>query len=86
LRPENSSGCFVGRLTHMENLGSDIYLHVALRDGANRIVARAKPLQAQDAAIGDELWIGRELGKAMAFGVDGRRLPLTSVPKTERVA
>jgi multiple sugar transport system ATP-binding protein len=86
LRPKDSSGCFVGRLTHKENLGPDIYLHIALNDGANRIVARATPFEAQDAAIGEALWVGRERGKAMAFGDDGRRLPLISEQKSEEVA
>ena len=86
LRPKNSSGCFVGQVTHKENLGSDIYLHVALNDGALRIVARAKPFEAQDVAIGAELWIGREGGKAMVFGADGQRLALIGERKSGQVA
>ena len=85
LRPKNSSGCFVGCLTYVENLGSDIHLHIALNDGANNIVARVKPSEAQDAAIGDELWIGLDHGKAMAFGADGQRLALISKQKSEQV-
>ncbi|MGI9302788.1 MAG: ABC transporter ATP-binding protein [Gammaproteobacteria bacterium] len=86
LRPRNSDGCLTGRLVHLENLGSDIYLHVALNDGARRIIVRATPLEAQDTAIGDDLWIGREHGKAMAFGADGHRLPLNGEAKSEQVA
>ncbi len=86
LRPKNSSECFVGRLNYMENLGSDIHLHIALNDGANNIVARVKPSEAQDAAIGDEMWIGLDHDKAMAFGADGQRLALISKQKSEQVA
>lgn len=86
LRPKNSNGCFVGRLNYIENLGSDIHLHIALNDGANNIVARVKPSEAQDAAIGDEVWIGLDHGKAMAFGADGQRLALISKQKSEQVA
>ncbi len=86
LRPKNSGGCFVGQVTHKENLGSDIYLHVALNDGALRIVARARPFEAQDVAIGAELWIGREGGKAMVFGAEGQRLALIGERESGRVA
>ncbi len=85
LRPKNSSGCFVGRLQYMENLGSDVHLHIALNDGANKIVTRVKPSEAQDAAIGDEMWIGPDHSKAMAFGADGQRLALISKQKSEQV-
>ena len=86
LRPRNTSGCFVGRLVYKENLGSDVYLHVTLEDGAQRIVARATPAEAQDTAIGDELRLGADPGKAMIFGADGRRLPLASEDESEQIA
>ena len=86
LRPRNTSGCFVGRLVYKENLGSDVYLHVTLEDGAHRIVARATPAEAQDTAIGDELRLGADPGKAMIFGADGGRLPLASEEESEQIA
>ena len=86
VHPKNTAASFAGRLIHIENLGSDIFLHVVLNDGAHRIVVRATPLEAQDASIGDDLWIGRERGKAMAFGGDGRRLKLISKQRTKRDA
>ena len=93
LRPEHFElgsahmrGCFVGRLVYKENLGSDVYLHVALDDGVNRIIARVAPEEAQDAAIGDELRLGTDPGKVMAFGMDGRRLSLASEARTGRAA
>ncbi len=86
LRPKNSSGCFAGRLVYSEYLGSDVYLHVELNNGAMRILARAQPFEAEGAAVGDEVWIGREPGKAMAFGEDGQRLPLISNQTSEQVA
>ena len=86
LRPGNTSGCFAGRLVYKENLGSDVYLHVALDDGANRIIARVTPFEAQDAAVGDELLLGADPGKAMVFGANGRRLPLAGEEASEKVA
>lgn len=86
LRPRTASGCFAGRLVYKENLGADVYLHVALDDGAHRIIARVTPPEAHDAAIGDELRLGADPGAAMVFGSDGRRLALASDEKTEKVA
>ena len=86
LRPRNTSGSFVGRLVYKENLGSDVYLHVALADGTHRIVARVTPPEAQGTAIGDELRLGPDPSKAMAFGPDGRRLPLAGEEEAEQVA
>ena len=86
LRPGNASGCFVGRLVYKENLGSDVYLHVALEDGANRIIARVTPPQARDVVIGGELRLAPDPGKAMVFGVDGRSLPLAGEERTEQIA
>ena len=63
-----------GRLTHSEHLGSDIFLHLALADGAHRCVVRATPAEASDFKIGDSISIAREDGAAMAFHTDGQRL------------
>jgi multiple sugar transport system ATP-binding protein len=86
LRPKKSSGSFEGKLVHIENLGSDVFLHIVLNDGAHRVVARAKPHEVHDASVGDTVWIARQPGKAMAFGVDGRRLPLKSRQKPRKAA
>ena len=86
LREQKDDSCFAGRLTYKENLGSDVYLHIALQDVHDRIVVRVRPHEADDAAIGDELWIGREPGKALFFGADGKRLATSGDRKEERVA
>ena len=86
LRPDASGECFVGRLTYKENLGADVYLHVALDGGANRIIARVTPPEAHNAAIGDELRLGAEPGKAMVFGANGRRLRLVGDEGAAQVA
>jgi len=65
------------RLTHMENLGADFYLHGHLNGAAAPVVARAHPEQAMRLSIGDEVFVKPEPGSAIAFGPDDRRLPLT---------
>ncbi|MGH1484319.1 MAG: ABC transporter ATP-binding protein [Geminicoccales bacterium] len=86
LRAAKDDSCFSGRLTYKENLGSDVYLHIALQDVADRIIVRVRPHEAGDRSIGDELWIGRDPGKALFFGADGKRLITNGDRKTERVA
>ena len=86
LRLEDAGGCFVGRLVHKENLGSDVYLHAALDVGECRIIARVTPLEAQGVGVGDELRLGADPGKAMVFGANGRRLPLASAEASEQFA
>jgi multiple sugar transport system ATP-binding protein len=86
LHPKKSNGNFEGKLVHIENLGSDAFLHITLSDGAHRIVARAKPHEAHDASVDDTIWIARQPGKAMAFAANGRRLPLKSRQRPRKVA
>lgn len=86
LHPGVTDGCFVGRLVYKENLGADVFLHITLDDGANRIIARVTPPEAQGAAIGDELRLGADPGKAMVFGAAGRRLRMASEEEAEQVA
>lgn len=86
LRDAGSTGCFSGKLTYKENLGSDVYLHLALGEGEHRIVARAKPHEADGATIGDELWIGHDPGTALFFSSSGERLTTRGDKRKERVA
>ena len=74
---------FTGRLTHTENLGSDVFLHVSLADGRDRMVARATP-DALTLPPGAPVRIGRRRGEAMVFGADGRRLRFSAdAPQAE---
>lgn len=84
LRPEHLALCdkgaaeaLAGRVVHRENLGADIYLHVAVLDGAQRLVVRVPPLEGAAISIGDTCHVRRLHGQAMVFGKDGRRLDLS---------
>ncbi len=76
LRAAPGPDVFAGRITHRENLGSDVYIHLAIADGAHRLVARAAPQTAAGLAIGDEALVGRVRGEAIVFGAEGQRLRL----------
>jgi len=78
-RPEHlalvqDGGMLSGRVVSRENLGSDVFLHVALADGAHRVVVRARPDAADDAPIGAEVAIDRLRGGALVFAADGTRM------------
>ena len=93
LRPEHltlhkkpGAKSIAGRLVHEENLGSDIYLYLAVNDGAQRIILRADPAEARSVSIGDELGVGPQPGKALVFGPDGRQLRLVKKRTAAKVA
>lgn len=93
LRPEHlklhlklTAKSIPGTLVHEENLGSDIYLYLAVNDGAQRVVMRTDPAEARSVSIGEELGIGLVPGKAMVFGADGQRVSFASKQKTGRAA
>ena len=85
MRPEhtnlltsNSKNCFNGKITYKENLGSDIYLHVILKEGQHKMIVRTEPGKALDAKIGDTVKIGLMEDKLMAFEKNGQYLPIKS--------
>ena len=76
LRDGAVNGGFTGRLVYKENLGSDVFLHVAPGDGSQRIIVRVTPPEAHGAAIGESIHIGADADRALVFGANGRRLAL----------
>ena len=74
---ENDAWSF--KLTHLENMGSDVYLHGYLNGAEVPVVARALPEQTASISIGDELFMRPRPEAAMAFGHDDRRLALAEV-------
>jgi len=84
LRPEHLAVCekgapesIGGRVVHKENLGADVFLHLAVLDGAHRLVVRVSPVDGAGISIGDQCHVSRLHGQAMVFGKDGRRLDLS---------
>ncbi|WP_289035773.1 ABC transporter ATP-binding protein [uncultured Roseibium sp.] len=83
LRPEhlalcaaNEPGCLSGRVVHKENLGADVYLHVAIDDGLHRMVVRTTPQEGVSVSLGSDVSFHRLHGQAMVFGADGKRIQL----------
>ncbi|WP_306140634.1 ABC transporter ATP-binding protein [Roseibium sp. MMSF_3412] len=83
LRPEHLSLCekgtpeaLSGQVVHKENLGADIYLHVSVLNGSQRLVVRVSPHEGQGASFGQTVHVIREHGRALVFGKDGKRLDI----------
>ena len=78
LSSNNSNNCFEGKITYKENLGSDIYLHVNLKEDQHKMIVRSEPDKALDAKIGDMVKIGWMVDRVMVFERNGQSLPTKS--------
>ncbi len=77
LTPEGPDGAatFRGRTRHVENLGSDCYVHVAV-DGLDvPIVARADGRRADEFGIGSAIGIACDPDRILLFDDAGKRIP-----------
>jgi multiple sugar transport system ATP-binding protein len=66
-------GDLKGKVAHVENLGSDLFVHVSLAGGAAPIIVRAQPGEPR-ARVGEVIGIEVPICQSLAFGSDGRRL------------
>ena len=83
IRPEhmelvtsNDKNVFKGKIVYRENLGSDIFLHVTVNEGEQKIIVRSEPSMVFNSAIGDSVMIGWAEQKVMVFDVDGKNLTM----------
>ena len=81
IRPEhmelvssNDKKNFKGKIVYRENLGSDIFLHVIVNDGEQKIIVRSEPSMVINTAVGDQVLIGWDEQKVMVFDVDGKNV------------
>jgi multiple sugar transport system ATP-binding protein len=79
IRPENLDVAHDGaglasRLVHLENLGSDLHLHVEVPGAPEPLVARCDPVAGEGLTVGDELRLLISPQSALLFDIDGRRL------------
>ncbi len=63
-----------GTVTHKENLGAEVFLHLALADGAHRMILRAEAEQVHDTSLLSRIDIAFRPGRALIFGAKGERL------------
>ena len=86
IRPEhmelvtsNDKNVFKGKIVYRENLGSDIFLHVAVNEGEQKIIVRSEPSMVFNSAIGDSVMIGWDEQKVMVFDVDGKNVTMKDI-------
>ncbi|MEO0637415.1 MAG: ABC transporter ATP-binding protein [Pseudomonadota bacterium] len=63
-------------ITHLENLGSDLFVHCALEVGDVRVIVRTSP--AAGLALGQSVAVAPDFERVIGFGVDKRRVDLQS--------
>jgi multiple sugar transport system ATP-binding protein len=87
LRPEHLSlsqtGQFKGIVRHRENLGSDVFLHLAVEGQGEVLVLRASPDQA--AVLGAQVSFNMNPDQVLAFDGEGARVRI-SAPKLATTA
>ena len=86
IRPEhmelvtsNDKNVFKGKIVYRENLGSDIFLHVTVNEGKQKIIVRSEPSMVINSAIGDSVMIGWDEQKVMVFDVDGKNVTMKDI-------
>ncbi|MDF1750644.1 MAG: ABC transporter ATP-binding protein, partial [Alphaproteobacteria bacterium] len=71
----------VGTVRHVENFGSDLFIHASLADGRDQIVVRTAGDLGLSLGLGDTVYIGFKPATAHIFDAVGKRLS-PSVPVT----
>ena len=86
IRPEhmelvtsNDKNVFKGKIVYRENLGSDIFLHVTVNEGKQKIIVRSEPSMVINSAVGDQVMIGWDEQKVMVFDVDGKNVTMQNL-------
>ena len=86
IRPEhmelvssNDKNVFKGKIVYRENLGSDIFLHLTVNEGEQKIIVRSEPSMVINSAIGDSVMIGWDEQKVMVFDIDGKNVTMQNL-------
>ena len=75
---ENNENTFSGTVAYRENLGSDIFFHVNIEDGSNKIIVRGLPQFTHQISNGSNVNIKRVSDKALLFNQAGMRVQFTN--------
>ena len=75
---ESNENTFSGTVAYRENLGSDIFFHVNIEDGSNKIIVRGLPQFTHQISNGFNVNIKRVSDKALLFNQAGMRVQFTN--------
>ena len=76
LTPSAGEAGLAGSLVYRENLGSDLFLHVAVEGVDRPLVARCDPSESESYRIGEPVRLAIAPGHALLFDAQGRRIRL----------
>ena len=65
-----------GKIVYRENLGSDIFLHLAVNEGEQKIIVRSEPSKVINSEIGDQVVVRWDEKKVMVFDIDGKNVTM----------
>ncbi len=69
-----AAASFAGRVRHVEDLGSDCFVHVTLEKTDAPVVARTEGARAREFRIGAPVWLTPDIRQVLVFDEQGRRL------------
>ena len=72
---KNKNG-FEGKLIYRENLGSDVFLHLSINEGDQKIIVRSEPSMVVNSVIGDSIMVGWDEQKVMVFDENGKNMTM----------
>ena len=75
---ESNDNRFSGIIAYRENLGSDIFFHVNIEDGSNKIIVRGLPQFTHQISNGSSVNIKRVSDKELLFNQAGMRVQFTN--------
>ncbi len=89
LRPEalrltSSEPLLKGQVAHVENLGSDVYAQVAIRDDTTQVTLRVAPSERHHLSLGADVSLTFDLADALFFDADGKRQRRIEVAATQQ--
>ena len=83
IRPEHmelvsskDKNVFKGKIVYRENLGSDIFFHLTVNEGEQKMIVRSEPSKVINTSVGDQVMIGWDEQKVMVFDVDGKNITM----------
>ena len=65
-----------GQVQHLENMGPEVFVYVALPGQASPVVAKTIPAMARQIRIGDPIALDFDHAAALAFDADGKAVPI----------
>jgi len=74
-----------GVVSHLENFGAEVFVHVQLADIVQPLVIRSEASHAQSIATGDSLAIQLDLSRAIAFDARGKVVAVAAVTNVRSV-